>query len=368
MLAVDRRLVQNFDWGLAALALGLAGLGVVNLISAAPVDPGRIPALAIRQLVWLGVGTVAMVTILAIDYRVWERLAVPAYVVVVILLVAVLLFAPVIKGSQRWLVLGPANLQPSEFAKLTLILILARYVHRRGAGPEARLRELIVPLILVLIPVALILQQPNLGSGLLLLLIAGSFLLIVPVPLRSIGWMAAVVGAAAGGAWLFYLRDYQKERVLTFLNPERDPLGAAYHSIQSQIAIGSGGFFGEGFLQGSQSQLQFLPEQPTDFVFSVLAEEWGFLGVTVVLSLYLGLLLRGLVVARTAKNLFGSALALGAVSVLFWPAAVNLAMVVGLLPVVGVPIPFLSYGGSSLLVSLIATGILMNVSMRRYLF
>ncbi len=368
MLAVDRRLVQNFDWGLAALALGLAGLGVVNLISAAPEDPGRIPALAIRQLIWLGVSTVAMVTVLAIDYRVWERQAVPAYVVGVLLLVAVMLFAPVIKGSQRWLVLGPANLQPSEFAKLALILILARYVHRRGSGPEARLRELIVPLVLVLIPVALILQQPDLGSGLLLLLIAGSFLLIVPVPLRSIGWMAAVVGAAAGGAWLFYLRDYQKERVLTFLNPESDPLGAAYHTIQSQIAVGSGGFLGEGFLQGSQSQLQFLPEQPTDFVFSVLAEEWGFLGATVVLSLYLGLLLHGLVVARTAKNLFGSALALGAVSVLFWPAAVNLAMVVGLLPVVGVPIPFLSYGGSSLLVSLIATGILMNVSMRRYLF
>jgi rod shape determining protein RodA len=177
-----------------------------------------------------------------------------------------------------------------------------------------------------------------------------------------------VLGAAACSTWFFYLRDYQKERVLTFLNPDRDPLGAAYHTIQSQIAVGSGGLIGRGFLNGSQSQLQFLPEQPTDFVFSVLAEEWGFLGATFVLVLYLGLLLRGLVVARTAKDLFGTALAVGCVSILFWPAAVNVAMVLGLLPVVGVPLPFLSYGGSSLLVSLASVGLLMNVSMRRYLF
>jgi rod shape determining protein RodA len=368
LLAIDRRLVQNFDWVLAGLAIGLAVLGILNLISAAPEDPGRIPALAIRQLFWLGAGSIAMTVMLTIDYRVWERLAIPIYVIGLVLLVAVLIVGPVIKGSQRWLVFGPVRLQPSELAKLTVIFVLARFVHRRAPGPEARLRELIVPLILVLIPVGLVMKQPDLGSGLLLLLVAGSFLLILPVPLRALGWMAAVLGAAAGGAWMFYLHDYQKERVLTFLNPERDPLGAAYHTIQSQIAIGSGGFFGEGFLQGSQSQLQFLPEQPTDFVFSVLAEEWGFLGASIVLIFYLALLLHGLVVARTAKNLFGSALALGAVSVLFWPAAINLAMVVGLLPVVGVPLPFLSYGGSSLLVSMIAVGLLMNVSMRRYLF
>ena len=365
MLAIDRRLVQNFDWTLAALALGLALIGIVNLVSAAPEAPGRIPGLALRQLVWLGAGIGVMGAVLLIDYRAWERLAVPLYGVGLVLLVSVLLVGPVIKGSQRWLVFGPVHLQPSELAKLTIVLVLARFVHRRPPGPEARLRELFVPLLLVAIPVGLVLQQPDLGSGLLLLLVAGTFLLLVPVPLRALGWMAAVLGATACGTWFFYLHDYQKERVLTFLNPELDPLGAAYHTIQSQIAVGSGGFFGKGFLEGSQSQLQFLPEQPTDFVFSVLAEEWGFVGAAVVLLLYLALLLHGLVVARTAKNLFGSALALGAVAVLFWPAAINLAMVVGLLPVVGVPLPFLSYGGSSLLVSLVATGVLMNVSMRR---
>jgi rod shape determining protein RodA len=368
LLAIDRRLLQNFDWVLGGLALLLALIGVLNLISAAPAAPGEIGALPWRQALWLGVGLVGMAVFLLIDYRTWDRLALPFYVGTILLLVGVLLFADVVKGSQRWLALGPARLQPSELAKLALILVLARMVYRRRPTPTAGVQELALPALLAVIPAVLVLQQPDLGSGLLLLLIAGSFLLLVPVPLRSLAWLGAVLGAGACGTWFFYLHGYQKERILTFLNPERDPLGAAYHTIQSQIAVGSGGLFGKGFLQGSQSQLQFLPEQPTDFVFSVLAEEWGFVGAAVVLLLYLALLVRGLVVARTAKDLFGTALAVGAVSMLFWPAAVNVAMVLGLLPVVGIPLPFLSYGGSSLLVSLLAVGLLMNVSMRRYLF
>ncbi|MEE8557044.1 MAG: rod shape-determining protein RodA [Myxococcota bacterium] len=368
MPAVDRRLVQNFDWKLCGLALALALIGIGNLISAAPGAGGEIGPLPMRQLLWLGLSTLAMVLLLAIDYRVWDRLALPFLALCVVLLVAVLAFSGVVKGSQRWLAFGPMRLQPSELAKLAIVVVMARLVHRRRPTPTARLRELVLPAVLVMIPVALVFRQPDLGSCLLLLLVAGSFLLLVPLPIRSLAWMGAVLGAGACGAWSFYLRGYQKERILTFLNPERDPLGAAYHTIQSQIAVGSGGLLGKGFLAGSQSQLEFLPEQPTDFVFSVLAEEWGFLGAGLVLLLYIVLLLRGLIVARTAKDLFGTALALGAVSMLFWPAAVNLAMVLGLLPVVGIPLPFLSYGGSSLLVSLAAVGLLMNVSMRRYLF
>ena len=368
MFAIDRRLLQNFDWGLGGLALALAGIGVVNLVSAAPGSPGEMSSVPWRQLLWVGLGLVGMGVLLVIDYRAWDRLALPLYVVCLVLLVAVLVFGDVVKGSQRWLVAGSFRMQPSEVAKLALVVTLARVVHRRRPAPSARLRELVFPALLTVVPVALVLRQPDLGSGLLLVLIAGSFLLLVPVPIRSLAWMAAVSGAAALGTWFFYLHDYQKERLLTFLNPDRDPLGAAYHTIQSQIAVGSGGLLGQGFLQGSQSQLEFLPEQPTDFVFSVLAEEWGFIGAGVVLVLYLGLLLRGFVVARTAKDLFGTALAVGAVAMLFWPAAVNLGMVIGLLPVVGIPLPFLSYGGSSLLISFAATGLLMNVSMRRYLF
>jgi rod shape determining protein RodA len=309
-----------------------------------------------------------MAALLLVDYRAWDRLALPTYAACLLLLVAVLVVGDVVKGSQRWLVAGSFRIQPSEVAKFALVVFLARAVHRRRPTPSARLRELALPAVLTVIPVALVFKQPDLGSGLLLLLIAGSFLLMIPVPIRSLGWMAVVSGAGALGTWFFYLHDYQKERILTFLNPDRDPLGSAYHTIQSQIAVGSGGLLGKGFLEGSQSQLQFLPEQPTDFVFSVLAEEWGFIGAGFVLLLYLALLLRGLVVARTAKDLFGTALALGAVAMLFWPAVVNLAMVIGLLPVVGTPLPFLSYGGSSLLVSFAAVGLLMNISMRRYLF
>jgi rod shape determining protein RodA len=324
--------------------------------------------IAWRQALLLGVGLVGMSILLLIDYRAWDRLAVPAYVGCLLLLVAVLVVGDVVKGSQRWLVAGSFRIQPSEVAKFALVVLLARAVHRRRPSPNARLQELALPAFLTLIPVALVFKQPDLGSGLLLLLIAGSFLLMIPVPIRSLGWMGVVSGAAALGTWFFYLHDYQKERILTFVNPDRDPLGSAYHTIQSQIAVGSGGLLGKGFLDGSQSQLQFLPEQPTDFVFSVLAEEWGFIGAGVVLLLYLALLLRGIVIARTAKDLFGTALALGAVAMLFWPAVINLAMVIGLLPVVGTPLPFLSYGGSSLLVSFAAIGLLMNVSMRRYLF
>jgi rod shape determining protein RodA len=309
-----------------------------------------------------------MVVILVPDYRIFDRLALPAYAGCCFLLFVVLVAAPVIKGSQRWLVFGPMHVQPAELAKLAIVLVMARAVHRRFAGRHVHLRDVVATGALAFVPVALILKQPDLGSGMLLLLIGGSFLLLVPVPVRWLAWLGAGVGAAAAGTWFFYLHDYQKERLLTFLNPDRDPLGAAYHTIQSQIAVGSGGLVGKGFLKGSQSQLQFLPEQPTDFVFSVLGEEWGFIGASFVLLLYLGLLVRGFLIARTAKDLFGAALAVGAVAMLFWPAVVNVAMVVALLPVVGIPLPFLSYGGSSLVVSFLAVGLLMNVSMRRYLF
>jgi rod shape determining protein RodA len=366
LLAVDRRLLQNFDWGLCALALALAVLGVGNLVSTAPDSAGAFPTLAARQFLSLLVAVAGMVVIVGIDYRNFERLAWPAYGACVALLILVLLIGPTVKGSQRWLVLGSLQIQPVELTKLGIALVMARIVHRHLPTREIRLRDLALAAAVPILPSALVLRQPDLGSGILLLLVAGSFLLIVSVPLRWLAWLSALGSAAAASIWSFYLRDYQKERLLTFLNPDRDPLGAAYQTIQSKIAVGSGGLVGQGF--PTQSQLQFLPEQGTDFAFSVLAEEWGFVGAAGFLFLYLWLLLKGLVVARTAKDLLGSALALGAVAMLFWPAAVNVAMVVGLLPVVGVPLPFLSYGGSSLLASFLAVGVLINVSMRRYVF
>jgi rod shape determining protein RodA len=366
--AVDRRSVQNFEWPALTLAVMLALVGVLNQISAAPGDADPLPALAWRQLGWLGVSLGVMAGSLLVDYRSFERLAVPGYLAMIGLLVGVLLFAPIIKGSQRWLVMGPARIQPSELAKLAMILVFARLLKRRATRGPMGLLDLVIPGVLIAVPFALVVRQPDLGTAMLIAIVSGSFLLVARVKLGAILYLAGAGAAAVSGAWLFFLHDYQKERVLTFLHPERDPLGAAYHAIQSQIAIGSGGVLGRGFLQGPQSQLDFLPEQQTDFVFSVLGEEWGFLGAALVMVLYLALLLRGLMIARASKDLFGSYLAVGVVALLFWAAAINVGMVVGLLPVVGVPLPLLSHGGSSLLTCMLGVGLLMNVSMRRYVF
>lgn len=369
MPGIDRRLVQNFEWPLAGLALLIATIGVVNLISAAPGDVTLgMPSIALRQLTLLAAAVVCMLVALIPDYRILERFAFPVFLCVLVLLAVLLVVGPVINGSQRWIVVGSFRLQPSEPAKLALLILFARVAAKRVAGQELRLRDLPGPALLAAVPVALVLRQPDLGTAMLLALIAGTFLLFSKIRVRSLLLLGAAGIAAAGGAWVFYLHDYQKERVFTFLDPERDPLGTAYHAIQSQIAVGSGGLVGQGFLRGPQSQLDFLPEQQTDFVFSVLAEEWGFIGASFVLSLYLAILIRGLLVARSAKEPFGAYLAIGIVALLFWPCAINVAMVLGLAPVVGVPLPLLSYGGSSLLTCFAGIGLLMNVSMRRYVF
>ncbi len=368
MPAVDRRLIQNFEWPLLGLAAALVALGIVNLISAAPEQTEGIPATAWRQLGWLPLALGSMVAVMIPDYRRLERLAFPLYLAIVALLVAVLLFAPVVKGSQRWLVLGPVRMQPAELAKLGLVVLCARILSRRANAPDLRLRDLLLPGLLIAIPIALVLREPDLGTALLMSLIAVSYLPFSKIRSQSLAWLGAAALAAAGTGWFFVLHDYQKARVLTFLDPGRDPLGSAYHAIQSQIAVGSGGLLGRGWMSGSQSQLDFLPEQQTDFVFSVLAEEWGFAGAALVLLLLLALIVRGLVIARASKDLFGCYLGIGVVAFLFWPAVINVGMVIGLAPVVGVALPLLSYGGSALVTSMVGIGLLMNVSMRRYLF
>jgi rod shape determining protein RodA len=366
---IDRRLIQNFEWPLFAMGVLISIIGIVNLISASPEQTVTgLPDTALRQLVWLGIGVVLLFAMLIPDYRSLERVAIFFYAAVIALLIAVLATGRIVNGSQRWLDFGPMNLQPSELAKLAMILLFARILARRSASAPVGLRELILPGILIAIPAALILKQPDLGTTLVVCIVSASFMLVTRVRVFSILLLGAAGIVGATVAWIFYLHDYQKERVFTFLNPERDPLGAAYHAIQSQIAIGSGGLMGKGFGLGSQSQLDFLPEQQTDFVFSVLGEEWGFIGTAAVLVLYLGILIRGLMIAHSSKDLFGSYLALGIVALFFWAGAINVGMVIGVLPVVGVPLPMLSYGGSALLTCMVALGLLMNISMRRYIF
>jgi rod shape determining protein RodA len=247
MPGIDRRLIQHFDWSLFGMALLLALIGVVNLISAAPESAATgLPSTALRQLTFLGVGLLVLLVALIPDYRILERLALPLYLGTLALLAVLLVVGPVINGSQRWLVLGSLRLQPSELAKLALLVLFARILTRRASAPELRLRDLIGPALLAAAPVALVLRQPDLGTAMLLALIAGTFVLFSRIRIRSLLWLGAAGVAAAGSAWFFYLHDYQKERVLTFLDPDRDPLGSAYHAIQSQIAVGSGGWFGMG--------------------------------------------------------------------------------------------------------------------------
>jgi len=365
LLGIDRRLLQNFDWVLLALIVLLIGAGIVNLNSATHAAAGLADEVR-RQLLAIAVGSVAFLVTMTIDYRHYERLALPLFGACVALLVATLLFAPVTRGSQSWLFGG--RLQTSELAKIGLILALARYFHRNPPTNVRSLRDLVRPVAILAVPVGLVVMQRDMGVALLILLIGSTYFAFVRIPWRTWAGLAVIGVAGLISLWMFGLKPYQQRRILDVIDPGRDPLASGYQAIQSRIAVGSGGLFGSGYLEGTQTQLRFLPTQHTDFAFSVLAEEWGFVGSVLVLSVYGALLLWGLVIARRSKDGFGAMLAVGVVGVLFWPAALNIAMVLGLAPVIGVPLPLFSYGGSALVTTLIALGLLMNVSMRRYVF
>ncbi|MCH2170670.1 rod shape-determining protein RodA [Myxococcota bacterium] len=365
MLGIDRRLVQNFDWPLFGLILTIVGVGVVNLASATHDDRWISPELY-RQLLAISLGGVGMLVVVAIDYRHFERLAIPIFLVSLALLVATLIFAPVTRGSRSWLFGG--SLQPSEVAKLALILMLARFFHRNPARDMHALPSLLQLGMIIVLPVGLIVMQGDAGMALLTLFIACTFLVFVRIPWGA--WLGIALTGVLGlvTLWMFALAPYQRSRILDVIDPGRDPLASGYQAIQSRIAVGSGGLLGSGYMEGTQTQLRFLPTQHTDFAFSVLGEEWGFVGSTFVLMLYVALMLWGLMVARSAKDGFGGLLAVGVVAVIFWPATLNIAMVLGLAPVIGVALPLLSYGGSAIVITLVSLGLLLNVSMRRYVF
>ncbi len=363
----DRRLITHFEWLLPLLALGVSGLGAMTVYSATHV-PGMhgLSPLALRQLLWLAGGSVAMLAALIFDYRRLERSAFVVYVLVLLAVLAVPVLGRIGGGSRRWIPLGPVSIQPSEFMKLGLVLVLARHFARsyeRGLGLGAA----VVPMLLTAVPAAAILAQPDLGTVAVLGIVSLTMLMLGGIRLRWFVLLGVAVAVAAPVAWP-HLKVYQQKRILTFVHPEMDPRGAGYHVLQSKIAVGSGMMRGKGFLRGTQNQLNFLPEQHTDFIFSVFAEEWGFVGALVLIALYLALVLRGIVIATRARDRFGVLLVLGLTAIVFWQAVINVGMTTGLLPVVGIPLPFFSYGGSSLLCLLIGIGLTMNVSMRRYFF
>lgn len=364
-LMVDRRLIAHFDGLLLLTTLTILGLGAMTVYSATyDASSATHTSHAWRQATWASVGLLGLLVAVFFDYRKLERYAFLFYAAGLCLLIAVPLFGSMGGGSRRWLSFGPVTLQPSETMKLALIILLARLFHHRTHPGGLRLRDLAVPTAVTMVPVLLILGQPDLGTaGVFLFVFASMLLLAGPSP----GTLGLLVLAALGAVPLLLsqLKPYQLKRITTFLNPELDPLGAGYHVIQSKIAIGSGGLTGRGYLHGTQNQLNFLPEQHTDFIFSVFSEEWGFVGAIGLIGLYVLLLVRGLVVVNRAKERFGALLAFGVLANVFWQAAINLGMTTGMLPVVGITLPFFSYGGSSLVTLMVGLGLVINVNMRR---
>ena len=365
---LDRRLIQNFDWVLLLLLLVQAGISILNLYSATyPIREMGGSEIFFKQIYWFLIGFAVLLLATTFNYFALERLAYPIYFFTIGLLALVLFVGRVTSGSQRWLALGPVSFQPAELAKIVMVLVLAKFFSERSEYKEYRLRDLWQPFMLTALPCFLILKEPDLGTALFLALISISMVLIARVRWRSLLLLAGSFGLSAPVIW-FGLKEYQQKRVLSFLSPEMDPLGAGYHINQSKIAIGSGQFWGKGFLKGTQTRLHFLPEQHTDFAFSVLAEEWGLVGSVVLLLMYLFMILWGLNIAKNSKDRFGSMIAVGIVSIIFWQVVINVGMVTGLLPVVGIPLVLFSYGGSSLITTMAAMGILMNISMRRFMF
>ena len=307
----DRRLIQNFDWVLLLLLLLITAVSLTNLYSA--VDPIRDSGgsqIFIKQVYWFLIGYAIFFIMATFDYHLIERMAYPIYFFSVSLLVTVLVTGKVFSGSQRWISLGGIAFQPSEFAKIALVVILAKFFTSQGEYTEYRLRDLWRPFILVAIPFVLILKEPDLGTALMLVIIFGSMVLFMKVKWRSIMLVLIAAIPLIPFIW-FSLKEYQQQRILTFIKPENDPLGAGYHIIQSKIAVGSGLLTGKGYMKGTQTRLHFLPEQHSDFAFSVLAEEWGFIGSFILITLYLLLILWALNIAKNSKDMFGSILSVG---------------------------------------------------------
>ncbi len=369
MSAMDRRLITHANWLLVFCTALLFGFGMVNLYSASAVrleDGLRFMPYFDRQLLWGALGLGAMVLTTAIDYRTLRVLAPPIFLVSVILLVLVPLIGETKNGATRWINLGFTEFQPSELAKIAVLLLGSTLLSRRKSS--LGWIDLFQVFGVCLIPCVLIFIQPDLGTALNLLLLLGGLALYQGIRLRVFKVLCVVLPLSLPLAWLGILADYHKQRILTFLDPLQDIKGAGYQIYHSQIAIGSGQMWGKGFQGGTHHLSRFLPEKHTDFAVAVFSEEWGFVGCVVLMTVFCIFLLSIITTARDAKDRFGSLLCAGVFFYFFWQILINIGMVVGLMPVVGIPLPFISYGGTAALVNFILLGLVLNVSMRRYMF
>ncbi len=358
---------DRFDWPLFICAALIAVIGIVNLYSATSVATSAARSeLYLNQVYWFVAGGILAVIVASIDYRHIERFGYVLYAVGIILLVLVFILGKDIRGSTRWINIGAFAFQPSEFMKLFLIVALAKYLHGDPKAEGRTLRDLLAPATLTLLPVLLVLRQPDLGTALILSLIFVSIMGLTRIQWKTTLLIGLSLLVSMPLAWSYVLKDYQRTRITTFLNPEEDIQGAGWHAHHARIAIGNGGLFGQGYMKGTQNQYLFLPDQHTDFPFPVFAEDWGFVGSLVLIGLYAFLVLWAVRVASQSRDRFGAVVAVGVGALIFWHAFFNLGMVVGILPVVGVTLPLFSYGGSSVITILIGMGLLMNVSLRRH--
>ncbi len=370
----DQRWFTNIPWGIVGIVAVIALIGLTAVYSATYTSRGP-SSLYYKQLVWIAVGLIMMVLVLIADYHTVSRYAYVLYAVLIVLLLLVMVMGKTGMGAQRWLAIGAFAFQPSELMKLALTLALARYFAQNQKGNGYLLTDMGVPVTMILIPLVLVLRQPDLGTALMLLLSSSLIILLAGLRVRAV-LIVLIIGATLISSMFLIppvkkkiwgsLKPYQQNRIRAFLDPSSDPLGSGYHANQSKIAVGSGQITGKGFRRGTQSQMAFLPERHTDFIFAVIAEEHGLIGAGFMIFLYLALLLTGIDTAKNAKDRVGALMAGGIVAMLSMSVFINIGMSVGVMPVVGVPLPLVSYGGTSIITTFLAIGLLLNIQMRRF--
>lgn len=363
----DEDELRRFNWTLLILQTLIFGVGIWNMISATGADADQ-THLYRTQFLWFGIGLALTSIILIVHFSFLSRVAYLIYFFNLLLLVAVLIVGRTSLGAKRWLYLGGMGFQPSEFMKLSIILCFAKFFEADKNVGGYGIRDLLLPMFIIGIPFFLILLQPDLGTGIILLMTFGSLMLFLRIKTRIIIFLAVTGLIAAPLIYNFGLKPYQRQRIISFLDPASDPKGAGYNSIQSMIAVGSGKLVGKGYRQGTQSKLNFLPEHHTDFAFSVFSEEHGFVGCLLLIALYLVFLFNGLSASYQSNDKFAMLVGFGICSLFFWQIFINMGMVIGIMPVVGVPLPYLSYGGSSLITSMVATAVLVNIANKKFMF
>jgi rod shape determining protein RodA len=368
-MKIDKRRLYHLDWYLIINGLILFAIGIFNLMSATSSFYSGSYNFILKQLIAFLIGLILIFVIIQYDYRVIANHSKWFYLLAIALILLVLMMGMIAGGAKRWINVFGISIQPSELMKPILVLFLANMLYeKKRAGQALSLKEISMPMLATLIPFILIVKQPDLGTGIIIVLTSLSILWFVGLKKSTYALLLSVGAIIPFIAWQYLMKPYQKMRVLSFINIDADPSGFGYHAKQAIIAVGSGKFFGKGYMAGTQHKLQFIPEHHTDFIFTVFGEEWGFLGSIILFLLFLSFILRCLKVAQSAHDELGSIIAFGVGTIIYLQFAINVMMAIHLAPVVGIPLPFISYGGSSILSVLVSTGLVLNISMRRYMF